>query len=309
MFPFSLRASLASRLALIWVALACSGCLRSTVSIQVDSAGQGHIQLTNLASTRAVRDLTKTMDLMVTLGMADADDRDALRLLFKNWGLNAAPGQPAFDRETLEQMAVLFGPDTKLADVREVETPDGYRGFTARYAFPHISRVRLGELATSIPGGEAAKDPAAWYEWSYGFGHRSEPVPVLQVQPPDRKTFDGAKPARPNDVETYLQAARGAPLLDGVLRKIVGGLQVRVQLQPSGSGIRTDAPHRSAAHPPLITLLEYKATSETTLEDIQHLLAARSPVDLEKLAERKLPGLTLSPPFQPVTVQFPAPSP
>ncbi len=286
-----------------------TGCLRSTVSFRTDADGNGHIQLTNLASTRAVRDLSTAMDLMVGLGMADPDDRDALHLLFRTWGLDTRPGQPAYDRETLEQMAIMFGPDVRLAEVREIESPDGYRGFSARYTFPHISRVRLGELNDGLPARDRADDPAAWFAWSYGFAHRAQPAPAIQVQPPPREAFANPKPVRPNDVETYLEAARASPVLDHVVRRIVGGLQIRVQVQPLGPGIRTDAPHRSAGEPPIITLVEYRAEDRTSLDDIRDLLAVRSPTDLEKLAERGMPGLTLTPPFAPVTIQFPPPSP
>lgn len=245
---------------ILTVALASTGCLRSTTTIDLRPDGSGTIVQESGMTAQA---------LAMLKGIAASQGQ----------GAEKAPGADIFSeeqaRKTAETMGVTFvsGEPFKTADL------EGYR---ARYRFDDIAKIKVNmEQAAPQVAGKSGQPPFA-----FGF-QRGANSSVLTIDMPDSP--GGAFPGMPG-------AGKGASDADkaqaqqalAMMKAMMQGMFVDVSLNVSGRVIKTNAPLVDGSRVTLLQLdLDKLLADEASLQKLQSATTFKS---LSGVAGLKVPS-------------------
>lgn len=237
------------------VALASSGCLRSTTTIDLKADGSGTILQETAVSAQA-------LGMLQGLAGANATGEKPTQLFGEEQARKAAAG-----------MGVTFvsGEPIKTGEL------EGYR---ARYAFDDIAKVTVnmdqgaGNLA---PGSDTKKPP-------FGFTfNRGSAASLLTIQMPDQTPGAPGSIPFPGAGGSEADKAQAAQAM-AMMKMMMRGLFVDVALNVDGRIIKSNAPYVEGSR---VTLLQIDF--DKLLTDDAALLKLQSARDIKSLAA--VPGL------------------
>jgi hypothetical protein len=238
------------------LALASTGCLRSTTTIDLKADGSGTVVQETALSAQA---------LGMLQGMAGANQTgDKPMQLF---GEEQA-------RKAAETMGVTFvsGEAIKTGEL------EGYR---ARYAFEDIAKVtvKMDQSADSLAPGSDTKKPPFGFTFTRGAA-----TSVLTIRMPDQAsgTAPGGLPL-PGAGGTDADKAQAAQAM-AMMKMMMRGLFVDVALNVNGRIIKSNAPYVEGSR---VTLMQIDF--DKLLADEAALLKLQSAKDIKSLAA--VPGL------------------
>jgi hypothetical protein len=227
------------------IALASTGCLRSTTSIELNTDGSGTILQETAVSAQA-------MGMLQGLSGANAAGEKPPQL----FGEEQA-------RKTAATMGVTFvsGEPIKTGDL------EGYR---ARFAFDDIAKVtvKLDQGANDLAPGTNAKKPPFGFTFT-----RGNSASVLAIEMPDQSpTGRLPLPAADGDKAQAAQAL-------AMMKMMMKGLYVDVTMNVNGRIIKTNAPYVDGSR---VTLMQIDF--DKLLADDAALMKLSAAKDIKSLA-------------------------
>jgi hypothetical protein len=244
--------------AIALAALAASGCLRSTTTIDLRPDGSGTI-LQETAMTAQALAMLKSFASQSDTGKA--------------------PQAEIFGEEQAKKAADSMG--VTFVSGEPIKSAE-FEGYRARYSFADISKIKVN-MDQSVSGPQtsaSAKQPP------FAFGFDKGPASsTLTIQMPDQ-TPTGQLPGLPKKGGTDAEKAQAAQAL-GMMKMMMKGLFVDVSMNVDGRVIKTNAPHVEGSRVTLLQIdFDTLLANEAALEKLQ------SATDLKSLAG--VPGLKIS---------------
>jgi hypothetical protein len=233
------------------VSVLCSGCLRSTTTIDLRPDGSGTILQETGMSSQAIA-------MMKGFASPQAGGKEQLSDMFTE--------EQA--RKAAETMGVTFvsGEPFKTADL------EGYR---ARYSFTDITQVKVNVSERM----KSSTEPP--FSFAFEKGSASS---TLTIQMPEQSAMKGLPGLPPSGAGlSDADKAQAAQML-GMMKMMMQGLFVDVSLNVDGRIIKTNAPHVQGSR---VTLLQ--VDFDKLLADEAALQKLQGASDLKALAN--VPGL------------------
>jgi hypothetical protein len=240
------------------VAIASSGCLRSTTLIDLRPDGSGTILQETALNSQA---------LGMMKGMAAA---------------NQPGGAPPdlFGEEQAKKTAAMMGVTFVSGEPFKTGELEGYR---SRFRFDDITKIKMNMEPGASGMSGASKQPP----FAFTFDRRPASS-LLTIQMPQPTPGDkGPLPSLPGGMPGADDPAQAAQAL-AMMKMMMKGMFVNVAMNVDGRIIKTNAPHVEGSR---VTLLEIDfdklLTDETALKKLQ----AASASDLKAIA--KVPGVKI----------------
>jgi hypothetical protein len=240
-------------LLLLATAVACSACFQFSTVLSVRTDGSGTIEQRVLFTKAAVAQLRQ---LMPGGGGAPAD---------------------LFSEQQARDAAAGFGPGVAYVSSTAIDTSEGV-GRDVTYAFSDVNSLRLDQMP-SPPGG-VPLSPGANERVSFS----------LKRQPTGNALLTIAVPRLPTGGASRLPAT-AAPEQLGLLRPMLAGARMSIDIEPAGQLVRTNSPFVTGRR---VTLLDVRLDdlfADATL--LQRLQAAGTPEDA-KIILKDVPGLKVN---------------
>lgn len=256
-------------LAVLLLAAASTGCLRSTTVVSLRPDGSGTIVQETGVSPQAMAMLK---------GLAESGS-----------GESRMTGM--FDEAQARKMADSMGVRFLSGEPIKTEQLEGYR---ARFAFDDVQKLQMNmsqKAAAALGGADgSAGDPP----FGFGFERRGEAA-VLTITMPEEKPSDlvGLGGQLPGGGE--MNPEQNAQAIQ-MMKMMMAGLFVDISLEIDGRIIKTNAPHVDGSR---LTLLQLDF--DKLLADAAALEKLQGAADLKSL--RDVPGLKVITERQ-VTVEF-----
>jgi hypothetical protein len=254
----------------LFLAFACSACLRSTTTIDLKPDGSGTVLQETGVSAQAMAMLK---------GFAPADQK------------GAAPD--VFSEEQAKKMAATMGVTFVSGEPIKTAELEGYR---ARYSFTDISKVML-DMRGDPTGLSSAENPSKQPPVGFTFT-RGSTTSTLSIRMPEPKPGDAPlgqlSPQLPGTGATG--NAQQAEQAMAMMKMMMKGLFVDITLNVDGRIVKTNAPYVEGSR---VTLLQIDF--DKLLVDQAALTKLQGATDLKSLAN--MPGLKVIPDPK-VTIEF-----
>ncbi len=265
--------------------LALGGCISEKQAIKLNADGSGTITTTTVMKKAAIE---RMRQMMSSFGGAEGE----------------AKPPDLFSEEQAKAKAAKMGEGVQFVSAEKISTAEE-EGLKATYSFRDITKLRISEQPDSPgggpggPGAAAPKSPPLTFKFSK---LDSGNLLLTVVNPSDKepagagKEGAGAPPAGAEEPDEAQLA---------MMKEMLAGLKVSVQLEVSGKIVKTNSPHVSGN---TVTLMEMDF--DKFLGDLPKLkkLAQHQPKSLDdaKALIKDFPGMKIH--LDPeITVEFTAP--
>ncbi len=274
-------------LALPALFLALGGCISEKQVIKLNADGSGTITITTIMKKAAI---------------------EQMRQMMRSFGGGEGEAKPPdlFSEEQAKAKAAKMGEGVQFVSAEKINTQDE-QGLKATYSFRDITKLRISEQPDNPGGGPGGPGPGAAAPKSPPITFKFSKLPsgnllLTVVNPPSKEPAGGAKdegPAPPPGAQEPDEAQLA------MMKEMLAGLKVSIQLEVSGKIVKTNSPHVSGN---TVTLMEMDF--DKFLNDISKLkkLAQHQPKSLDdaKALIKDFPGMKIH--LDPeITVEFTAP--
>jgi hypothetical protein len=240
-------------LLLLPVALAASGCLRSTTMIDLRADGSGTVLQETAVTAQAL----------------------AMLKGFSAQQPTAEPPPELFGEEQARKAAATMGVTFVSGEAFKTGDMEGYR---ARYSFEDIGKVKVSMQQGAAGMSNDAKPP---FDFTFDKGATAS---VLTIRMPEQAPGSGPLPGLPKAGGTDAEKAQAAQAL-GMMKMMMRGMFVDVSLKVDGRILKSNVPHDGSR----VTLLQVDL--DKLLADEAALGKLQAATDLKGLAG--VSGLTV----------------
>lgn len=262
---------------LVAAAVLVSGCLSSATLVRVERDGSGTIDQTLLVNTQALKAMLPGFD--------------------PGGGRQARAG--LMGAEDLERMTARMGEGVRVVSSEPI-VQGGFEGIQVRFAFDDISRLRLDPEPLLAGGTGLARAPAARGASPVSFALARQPAgtSLLTVRLEEPSTSGGAPPQ-----DAPGPAVGADPQMLQMLQAMFAGFRVAIDLEVSGTIVRTNADHVSGSRVTLLELdMDTLVRDEVMLKELQARVGPGASLTQIRPLVKNVPGLKVNQPV--VTIEF-----
>ena len=258
-----------------FVAVLCTGCIRSATVINVKADGSGTVEQTMLMNLGLMKGMLG--------GMAGPQAQTP-------GGVNEAD---------LKRSAARMGEGVTFVSAEPLKSDDGFEGTKALYAFTDVTKLRVDQdpnLSGATTGG-VSTPPKDSNPVTFQFA-QADGVSTLTVSLKDKpKAEGGPTPAPP-----------GGPDMDNpqmleMMRSMFKGFKVSIDGAVAGTILKTNADHVAGSRVTLLEMdMEKLMQDEAQLKKVQKMLGPTASVSELKPYLKDVKGLKVNDPV--VTISF-----
>jgi hypothetical protein len=228
--------------ALIICACLLSGCQKNKILVKVKKDGSGTIVVTQLFNAKLVKIVEEEKK---------KNDQFAVKLI---------------NEEQIKRAASLFGPNVKFDKMKELNRPDGSKGYIALYTFDNISdlRIPIGGVMSSAIGKKVEFDFKTDPQ-------KGSPLTVMLDKLEKPKPEENGKkeyPHHPQSEQELMNIKRAIAMganpfglsekdsKEKTMKKVFADMSSSLEIETSGTVVKSNAAYRSKEKPSRFTIFE-----------------------------------------------------
>jgi len=275
-----------------------AGCIKTATTMHVKKDGSGTIKLEMHMSEEAMQKAAVMMAgiMAQTMGKMTGGEGEMDMAPPPEMKMNAP--KSLYDETKARALASKFGEGVRFVKGKETTNAEGWKGFTAEYAFDDVNRITLGPDVVQGMAGMIVAQPGpaetTRERTAYRFSMTRGAPNTLSITYPRLPDSDAEKPGTTELTVPSTTEDRVAEIMKGRRDVILVSVEGRITT--------TDARWRSKRSPNTIMLylLDYDKlladpAARKKIEEVDNPLA---------LADAKLPGLYVEQPGRLITVKF-----
>ncbi len=278
----SLFTKLATCTLALTILISMAGCVKKKIIVKVNPDGSGQIVLSNMFSKNVVEAVEKQLAEQKKKMIAAGMDTSAFDKQLKD---------PFFNKDQIKMNAKLFGENIEFVKAKKLVKPSG-SGYIALFSFKNIEDVKLDMkgILSLYPNQTADTDNSISFKFTKG------DIAKLQVMiPHEASSTDTADedyaPTLLTDQEKAQMMQNGKMFgltgkettKDEIIRKMMAGVTIKVQLQVSGKMVKSTATYKDAKKKNRCTLLAMDFSTILKSDRICSKLAKTNQPDMLKL--------------------------